>query len=136
MKRVTTCALAALALTATQVPAQAHTYLVDSVPAKKQEVMHPLARIKLTFSGKADALFSTVRLVDATGAVVAEKTQETASREMAMPAPELQPGAYRICYRILSADGDIVEGKVDFEVKSEAVGDQTANALESKSAGS
>lgn len=134
MKRFTTCALAALALAATQVPAEAHAYLVDSVPAKKQEVMHPLSKIRLTFSGKADALFSTAKLVDATGAVVAETTQAAASREMSMPAPALQPGAYSICYRVLSADGDIVEGKVDFEVKADAV-KETASALEARNAG-
>lgn len=133
MKRLT-FAFAALALAATEVPARAHALLVDSVPAKKQQVMHPLAQIRLTFSGKADALFSTVKLLDARGFVVAETIQEAASREMTMPAPALQPGAYRICYRVLSADGDVVEGKVDFDVKPEAL-NQTANALDQQNAG-
>lgn len=131
MKLLLKCALFALGLAAAHAPAQAHVFLVDSVPAKKQEVMHPLAHIKLTFSGKADALFSTVKLVDARGAVVAETTQEAASRQMTMPAPALQPGTYRVCYRVLSADGDIVEGKVDFEVKGL---NQTASALDRQNA--
>lgn len=135
MKRLTTCALAALALTATEVPAQAHAYLVDSVPAKKQEVMHPLKRIRLTFSGKADALFSTAKLVDATGTVVAETRQPAASHEMTMPAPALEPGAYSIRYRVLSVDGDVVEGKVDFQVKGDAP-EQAAGALQNEISGS
>jgi copper resistance protein C len=128
MKRLKKSILAALALAATAASAQAHAYLVDSVPAKKQEVRRPLSRIKLTFSGKADARFSTAQLVDERGAVVTEMTQPEASREMTMQAPALQPGAYRIRYRILSADGDLVEGAVEFEVVSEAA-NQTASAL-------
>lgn len=128
MKRLPKYALAALALAATCASAQAHAYLVDSVPAKKQEVRRQLPRIKLTFSGRADALFSTAQLVDAQGAVLSATTQAVASREMTMPAPALRPGAYRIRYRVLSADGDLVEGAVEFDVVSEPV-NQTASAM-------
>lgn len=116
MKPLLTGALAALGLAAVTVPVQAHAYLVDSIPAKKQEVMHPLQKIRLVFSADADALFSTVKLTDDNGGVVAEATQQKASREMTLPAPPLKPGEYRLQYRVLSVDGDIVEGKVDFTV--------------------
>jgi copper resistance protein C len=116
MKMLPRGALAALALAVTAVPAEAHAYLVDSVPARKQEVVHRLERIRLVFSGKADALYSTVKVIDNRGAVVAETTQEKASREMTLAAPPLPPGDYRVHYRVLSMDGDIVEGKVDFTV--------------------
>lgn len=115
-----TVALAAIALAATQVSALAHAYLIDSVPTKRQEVMHPLSRIRLTFSGTADAHFSVVKLTDNNGAVIAETTQQEASREMILPAPMLRPGPYKISYRVLSTDGDIVEGKVDFVVRAAA----------------
>ena len=114
-------ALAALALAAPQVPAAAHADLVDSSPAKRQEVLHPraLERIKLVFSGKADALYSTAKLTDAAGATLAETTQREPSSEMTLPAPApLAPGKYHIHYRVLSADGDIVEGKVEFMVRA------------------
>ena len=114
-------ALAALALAATQVPAEAHAYLVDSIPAKKQEVLRPqaLERIKLVFSGKADALYSTARLTDPSGATLSETTQREASHEMVLPAPaRLAPGKYLVHYRVLSVDGDVVEGKVEFMVRA------------------
>jgi methionine-rich copper-binding protein CopC len=117
MKMLPTGALAALVLAATAVPAQAHAYLVDSVPAKKQEVKHPLEKIRLVFSGKADAHFSTVKLTDAEGTVLVEATQDKPSREMTLPAPQLNPGDYQLHYRVLSADGDLVEGQVEFTVK-------------------
>lgn len=94
--------------------AQAHAYLVESFPSAKQRVVKPLSEIKLLFSGRADAHFSTVKLKSDDGAVLAETTQQEASREIVLPTPTLPPGEYRVDYRVLSSDGDIVEGKVDF----------------------
>lgn len=120
MKLPQTIALVAFALAAAQVPAMAHTYLIDSVPTKRQEVMHPLSRIRLTFSGRADAHFSVLKLTDEKGAVIAETKQQQASREMILPAPTLRPGSYMITYRVLSVDGDLIEGKVNFVVRATA----------------
>ncbi|PPD42345.1 MAG: copper resistance protein CopC [Methylocystis sp.] len=97
-------------------PARAHATLVTSYPSEKQKVYAPLHRIRLVFSGKADALYSVVRLETAKGAVVAEVTQRLASREIVLKTPALDPGRYQIVYRVLSTDGDIVEGKVGFEI--------------------
>jgi hypothetical protein len=116
MKPVLTGALAALALTAFSVPTLAHTQLVDSYPANRQLVVKPLHAIKLVFSGKADALYSIVRLKDSKGDVVAQTTQKTASKELILPTPSLMPGEYHIVYRVLSVDGDVIEGKLDFSV--------------------
>lgn len=116
MKPVLTGALAALALTALAVDASAHAVLVESYPANKQQVLKPLHTIRLVFSGKADALYSTVRLKDSKGAVIAETTQRQPSRELTLPTPSLMPGDYHIVYRVLSVDGDIVEGKLDFSI--------------------
>ncbi|WP_363348580.1 copper resistance CopC family protein [Methylocystis echinoides] len=116
MKSVLTGALAALALTALAVPVSAHAVLVDSYPANKQQVLKPLHTIRLVFSGKADALYSTVKLKDNKGAVIAEKTQKEPSRELTLPTPSLMPGDYHIVYRVLSVDGDVVEGKLDFSI--------------------
>ncbi|QGM98967.1 copper resistance CopC family protein [Methylocystis parvus] len=115
-KLLTNGVLAALALAATQTPAGAHVALVDSVPAKRQEVMHEMPRIRLIFSGKADALYSTVALADEKGRVLAEATQKEASHEMTLPPQALSSGAYQIRYRVLATDGDVVEGRVDFVV--------------------
>ncbi|GLI93491.1 copper resistance CopC family protein [Methylocystis echinoides] len=121
MKSVLTGALAALAraalaLAACAAPALAHTQLVDSYPANKQLVLKPLHAIKLVFSGKADALYSVVRLKDSKGEVVAQATQKSASKELILPTPSLMPGEYHIVYRVLSVDGDVIEGKLDFSV--------------------
>jgi methionine-rich copper-binding protein CopC len=107
-------ALLAFALTAA--PASAHAWLVESYPANKQQVLKPLHTIRLVFSGKADANFSSVKLKDSKGAIVAEATQKEPSKELTLPTPSLMPGDYRIVFRVLCADGDIVEGKLEFSI--------------------
>ena len=42
------------------------------------------------------------------------RRSRTASRDMNMSAPMLAPGRYHVRYRILSPDGDVVQGKIDF----------------------
>jgi methionine-rich copper-binding protein CopC len=82
-------------------PAQAHAYLVDSFPAAKQRLHAPLKTVKLRFSGRADAHYSTISLLREDGAVLATRTQPKAQREFDLPAPPLEPGRYRVHYRIL-----------------------------------
>lgn len=120
MKPVLTGALAALALATCAIPdampALAHTQLVDSYPSKGQLVLKPLHTIRLVFSGKADALYSIVKLKDGKGEVIAQTAQRKASKELILQTPSLMPGDYHVVYRVLSVDGDIIEGKLDFSV--------------------
>lgn len=97
-------------------PAGAHAYLIASFPAAKQRLNAPIRAVKLQFAGRIEAEYSTISLEGANGAILAATTQPETKRELDLPAPALQPGRYCIRYRVLSADGDIVEGKVDFIV--------------------
>jgi copper resistance protein C len=94
--------------------AEAHGYLAGSFPPAKAHLKTAPHTIKLHFSLRADARYSTIYLEDDDGAVLASKTQQTASRDMNMSAPLLAPGRYHVRYRILSPDGDVVQGKIDF----------------------
>ena len=98
-------------------PANAHAYLVDSYPSAKMHINKPLKTVRLRFSGRADAQYSTALLEREDGAVLAGQTQPKASTEIDFPVPPLQPGRYFVHYRVLSVDGDLVEGKVDFVVE-------------------
>jgi len=114
-KRICVAAIVA-ALSTTPMTAMAHAYLTDSFPARSQHIDRAPSKIRLTFTGKTEAHFSTVRLKDERGAVLAEVTPQQASREIVMPAPSLAPGQYQVDYRVLSADGDVVQGAVGFTV--------------------
>lgn len=65
--------------------------------------------MRLTFDGKADARFSTMKLFNADGSVMAEMTQPKASPKMTMPMPTLSPGTYLVEYRVLTTDGDVAK---------------------------
>jgi methionine-rich copper-binding protein CopC len=106
----------ALLLAAIGRRAEAHGYLTGSFPPAKAHLKTAPHTIKLHFSLRADARYSTVDLEDDDGAVLASKTQQRASRDMDMSAPMLAPGRYHVRYRILSPDGDVVRGKIDFIV--------------------
>jgi len=106
----------ALLLAAIWGRAEAHGYLTGSFLPAKAHLRTAPHTIILHFSLRADARYSTINLEDDDGAVLASKTQQRASRDMDMSAPLLAPGRYHVRYRILSPDGDVVQGKIDFIV--------------------
>jgi len=120
MKPIIKCAGAAIIVAALSITpsmtAMAHAYLADSFPPSNQHIDGPPSKIRLNFTGKTEASFSNVKLKDDRGEVLAEVTQQKASHEIVMPAPSLPPGQYHVAYRVLSADGDIVQGEVRFVI--------------------
>jgi copper resistance protein C len=94
-----------------------HQFLQQAFPAPRSH-NSAVREVKLKFEGKAEALFSTMKLVSADGRTVAVSTQPKASREMALPTPTLPPGAYLVEYRALTTDGDVVKGDFFFTIDS------------------
>ncbi len=114
LKRLATT-VAALTLSA-GLPALAHhQFLQQAFPSAKSHAS-AVEEVKLLFEGKADALFSTMKLMNADGSVVDEMTQPKASREMVMATSRLSPGNYLVEYRVLTTDGDVVKGDFVFTV--------------------
>ena len=74
---------------------------------------------RLRFSVRADAKYSMLVLQNANGDMLKNEIQPQASRDFAMKSPALAPGRYQLRYRILSPDGDLLEGKVDFVIDDE-----------------
>lgn len=108
----------ALALVAGFPASAHHQFLQQAFPAAKSRAS-AVREVRLVFQGKADALFSTMRLMKADGSVVAEITQSEASQEMVMPTPTLLQGNYLVEYRVLATDGDVVKGDFVFTVDSD-----------------
>ncbi len=109
-----TSAFVGALLTMSLAKVSAHGYLVDSFPGAKTHLAASPQKIRLHFSIRADAVYSTLNLEADDGSVLATKTQQSASRELQMSPPQLPPGRYHVRYRVLSTDGDLVQGKVDF----------------------
>jgi methionine-rich copper-binding protein CopC len=97
--------------------APAHSLLLAAAPAAGSRVRAP-ARVTLRFNNRIEKRLSRVALVDAQDVrhdlpvVVTEGAANTLS---ALPPP-LAPGAYRIDWQVLSADGHVVSGRYRFQV--------------------
>ncbi len=120
MRTIFSTLLGAVALVGATLPqqAQAHGYLVHSFPPRGDHITLPLKSAQLKFSIPADAKFSKVSIESENGVVLASQAQPRVSHNMKIAAPQLSPGKYRVRYRVLSPDGDILEGAVEFTADS------------------
>lgn len=109
---------AAAVAMATATPAFAHANLVRANPAKDATVA-PLRSVRLEFSAHIETRFSTVQVVSASGQRVAGESavgsdNRTLTATLARP---LAQGAYRVEWRIVSADGHRMQGDYGFTVR-------------------
>jgi len=100
--------------------ALAHSKLKVSVPANGATVRSDFKEARLDFLEPIEAALSHFDLVDANGKRLmrAEGAQACTGKICKFAVEPLKPGAYRIDYHILSADGHVVEGKIPFTVKA------------------
>ena len=99
--------------------ALAHAYLDRAVPEAGSTVHGPPAEVRLWFSHALEAAYSTVRIVDKDGKQVDRKDTRVDAAEakvLKVTLPSLAPGAYRVHWRVLSADGHVTRGEFGFEV--------------------
>ncbi|HOF63811.1 MAG TPA: copper resistance protein CopC [Dermatophilaceae bacterium] len=101
--------------------APAHSALVSSVPADGATLSAPPTEIVLTFNENINASFTQVALTRGDAAValapVAVKGPEVRAQ---ISAPPLGGGAYRIAFRVVSADGHPISGETRFTVTGPA----------------
>jgi copper resistance protein C len=96
----------------------AHTFLDRSDPRGGAVVRTPPPDVRLWFTGAVEPAYSRVQVVDGAG-----KRMETADAEidashrmLRVPLPPLAPGRYKVVWRVLSIDGHLAEGTLDFSV--------------------
>ncbi|HUP00915.1 MAG TPA: copper resistance protein CopC [Gemmatimonadota bacterium] len=119
--------------------ADGHTELLDSRPAEGDTLAAAPASLWLLFSAPVETGLTEVRLIAPGGRTIelelgAEPGQPRAIRAA---VPPLRPGAYRVHWRVLSADGHPIEGSYVFWIAAEsgtAAADTSAPQLPSGSA--
>ncbi len=130
-KLVLVVGVACLALLGLAAPASAHNSLVSSSPNDKATVQESPEAIELTFDQpvqKGDGL-NTVSVSGPGGTGWKTGTVDVASNVVSAPLDELGPaGAYQISYRIVSADGHPVSGRLEFTLANAGDGTATENA--------
>ena len=98
--------------------AQAHTHLKKSVPAAGATVATALTAIRLQFDQSIEANVSQVSVETepvAAGPATADPNDKTALF-LRLAAP-LKAGAYKVNWRVISADTHKVKGSFSFQVR-------------------
>jgi putative copper export protein/methionine-rich copper-binding protein CopC len=125
--------LAALAVFATPALLYAHARLVRSTPAIDGRVTVPPSALSLWFSEEPELRFTTIQLLDSTGAQVALGTiAKVQGDKMGVTVPvtgAMSPGRYTVSWRTAAADGHATSSKFNFIVTAPA---QTAAPVPAK----
>src|ERR1700730_590159 len=105
------------ALLASQ-PAESHAVLKETSPVANSTVAGPEVPIQLKFSTRIDATRSKLQLLlpDNTTAPLAVDKQASPDT-LSSKASGLKPGAYKIQWQVLAADGHITRGEIPFKVE-------------------
>lgn len=102
----------------------AHAVLVESSPAQDEVLKAPATRAVLRFNARIEKAVTRVTLVDGDGHAVKmpriPADPDGPPDRLVVPLPPLKPGAYRLEYRVLAADGHSTPGLIRFTVSPPA----------------
>jgi methionine-rich copper-binding protein CopC len=96
----------------------AHAILIEASPAARSTVSGPDLEVRLRFNSRIDAPRSHLTLMGParqSRALILER--QTAPEMLSAKAAGLSPGAYKLRWQVLAADGHITRGEVPFQVK-------------------
>jgi methionine-rich copper-binding protein CopC len=98
-------------------PARAHAIIVAAKPAGGAVVTGPSLAIELRFNSRIDRERSRLSLIGPNASTRVLRIDDgTAPDTLTATAKGLQPGAYRLRWQVLSVDGHITRGDIQFTV--------------------
>ena len=117
MKRLliaVTCVVHAMLATS----ADAHAFLDHALPRVGSTVQVSPAEVKLWFTQELEPAFSTVSVADASGRRLDKRDVQVEGdgTVLRVSLPALEPGRYKVTWRVLSVDTHVTEGDFTFEV--------------------
>jgi len=114
---------AVVALGATTAPAAAHDALVSTAPADGSSVAHAPARVVLTFDQPALALGTAIVVTSPSGQQVQAGAPSLVDNTVSQALQPGSPaGAYTVVYRVTSADGHPISGRIAFDARAASTG--------------
>ncbi|WP_171055527.1 MULTISPECIES: copper resistance CopC family protein [unclassified Nonomuraea] len=124
MRRLLTVLLLAFAAAGIALsPAEAHNVLIGSDPEDGATLTASPARVTLVFDQPVRQGYAQVEVTGADGSAWADGTAEIAAEKVSVKVKPLAAGgSYVVGYRILSADGHPVTGKIGFKLAADATG--------------
>lgn len=100
-------------LTVWMAQAAAHAHLRSAVPADGSVVAVAPARIELHFSEAARLTAAWIEKDGGAKQRLSSLPHDSAAK-LDLPLPQLAPGRYEVSWRVLSADGHVVPGRLRF----------------------
>ena len=97
----------------------AHVFLDHSAPAVGSQVRGPPASVSLWFTEEVEPAFSSIKVFDAQGKEVDRGDTAALSNDrtaLKVSLRRLEPGAYKVVWRVLSVDTHVTEGNFGFTV--------------------
>ena len=119
MKRVLLCVLFLAQSLGCSPAARAHAFLDHATPAVGSTVRSSPPEVKLWFTQELEPAFSSVRVEDAGGKQVDGNDAKVDAGDatlLGVSLPKLEPGRYRVRWRVLSVDTHVTEGDFTFDV--------------------
>ena len=107
--------LLGLGLLACATGADAHAHLRSSIPADASTLSASPSTVVLNFSEAGLVTAATLQRAGGTPEKLTPLPSRAAAR-VTLPLPALEPGEYVVSWRVLSADGHIMPGKIHFTV--------------------
>lgn len=104
-----------LALLACATVADAHAHLRNSVPADGSTLSASPRSLVLNFSEAGLVTAAAIQKAGATAQKL-EPLPTKAAVQVSLALPALPPGTYVVSWRVLSADGHVMPGKIHFTV--------------------
>jgi len=95
-------------------PTWAHAEIISSNPADGATLPSVPASVSLTFTDEIDPQFVRTAVSTPAGTTTAQAT--TAKQVVTIPVTSAGPGAYKVLYRVVSADGHPISGQLQFTV--------------------
>ena len=119
MRAARGAALALLAFVLLASGVFAHSFLEGAEPRPGSTVKTVPAEVRLRFTERLEAAFSTVLVTDEGGKRVdrgAAHLEAGAPKRLRVPLLPIEPGRYTVKWRVLSVDSHVVEGEFTFRL--------------------
>ena len=100
--------------------AAAHAVLMSSGPAANSVLVEAPREIRLSFSERIEARFSSVSLTRSDGSnvqIARPAANQEKQNDLLVPLPALAPGKYQVEWQTTSGDSHRIRGQFGFEIK-------------------
>ena len=112
-------------------PAAAHDYLVSTTPASGATADASPPQVSLTFNEAVNTRFSTVQVTGPSGGAWQDGGPQVLGTTVTQRLRPLGPaGAYRVAWRVVSADGHPVDGTFSFTLRTAGSGTPASSAAQ------